>query len=173
MIMQYQGNSPVIGEKVFLAAGSKVIGKVNIGEFSSIWFNCVLRGDIDSITIGKRTNIQDLCVIHTNPGQPTVIEDDVSVGHSCVLHGCRIRRGSLIGMGTIILNEAEIGENSLVAAGSLVTERMIFQPNSLILGSPARVVRELTVEEIRSNQTLLERYMVRGQEYLKMYPSSY
>lgn len=166
MIIPYQEKIPQIGEKVYLAEGSKVIGSVTVGEFSSIWFNCVLRGDIDSITIGRRTNIQDLSVIHVNPGQPAIIEDDVSVGHSCILHGCRIGRGSLIGMGAIILNDAVIGENSLVGAGSLVTEKKIFPPNSLILGSPAKVVRELTAEEIRSNHLIAERYRQRGQEYL-------
>ncbi|NLI93829.1 MAG: gamma carbonic anhydrase family protein [Peptococcaceae bacterium] len=166
MIIQYQGNTPLIGEKVFIADGAKVIGKVSIGEYSSIWFNCVLRGDIDSITIGKRTNIQDLSLIHVNPGQPIIIEDDVSVGHSCVLHGCKICKGSLIGMGSIILNDAEIGENCLVGAGSLVPERKKFPPNSLIMGSPAKVVRELTGEEILSLHSLAKRYLERGQEYL-------
>ncbi len=142
MIIQHQGNLPVIGKNVYLAEGSKIIGKVSISEFSSIWFNCVLRGDIEAITIGQRTNIQDLSVIHVNPSQPTIIEDDVSVGHSCVLHGCTIRKGSLIGMGTIILNDSEIGENCLVGAGSLIPERKIFPPNSLILGSPANQGRD-------------------------------
>lgn len=165
MIIQHQGNTPIIGENVFIAEGAKVIGRISIGAYSSIWFNCVLRGDIDSITIGKRSNIQDLSVIHVNPGQPTIIEDDVSIGHSCVLHGCKICKGSLIGMGTIILNNAEIGENCLVGAGSLVPERKIFPPNSLIMGSPAKVVRELTAEEIKSLHSLAERYVEKGQEY--------
>jgi carbonic anhydrase/acetyltransferase-like protein (isoleucine patch superfamily) len=166
MIIQYQGHTPQICPNVFIAEGAKIIGQVSIGEQSSIWFNCVLRGDIDSISIGSRTNVQDLSVIHTNPGQPTIIEDDVSIGHSCVLHGCKIRKGSLIGMGAIILNDAEIGENCLVGAGSLVSERKVFPPNSLILGSPAKVVRELTAEEIESLDTLAKRYLERGQEYL-------
>jgi len=166
MIIQYQGNTPKIDQTVFIAEGAKVIGKVSIGEYSSIWFNCVLRGDIDSITIGERTNIQDLSVIHVNPGQPVIIEDDVSIGHSCVLHGCKISKGSLIGMGAIILNNAVIGENCLVGAGSLVPERKAFPPNSLIMGSPAKVVRELTVEEILSLRSLAARYRERGQEYL-------
>jgi carbonic anhydrase/acetyltransferase-like protein (isoleucine patch superfamily) len=169
MIIQYKGINPVIGEKVFIAEGAKLIGRVRIGDYSSIWYNCVLRGDIDTITIGQRTNIQDLSVIHVNPEQPVVIEDDVSVGHSCVLHGCTIRRGSLIGMGTIILNDAEIAENCLVGAGSLIPERKVFPPNSLILGSPAKVVRELTAAEIQSIRSLGQRYMERGQEYLSAF----
>ncbi len=167
MIIQYQGNIPQVEENVFIAEGAKIIGKVHIGEYSSIWYNTVIRGDIDSIMIGRRTNIQDLSVIHVNPGQPTIIEDDVSVGHSCVLHGCKIRKGSLIGMGTIILNDAEISESCLVGAGSLVPERKVFPPNSLIMGTPAKVIRELTSEEIKSLNTLAERYMQRGQEYLR------
>lgn len=166
MIIQYQGNTPVIGEDVYIAEGAKIIGKVSIGEHSSIWFNCVLRGDIDTITIGKRTNIQDLSVIHPNAGHPVMIEDDVSVGHACVLHGCTIRTGCLIGMGAIILNGAEIGENCLVGAGSLIPERKVFPPRSLILGSPAKVVRELTPEEIQSIHAPVDRYTKRGQEFL-------
>lgn len=166
MIFPYRDKKPLIGEHVYIAEGSQVIGDVTIGEYSSIWFNCVLRGDIESITIGKRTNVQDLSVIHTNPGQPTVIEDDVSIGHTCILHGCIIRKGSLIGMGSIILNGSEIGENSLVGAGSLIPERKKFPPNSLILGSPAKVIRELTSEEIASLKNTVARYTDRAQEYL-------
>lgn len=167
MLIQYKGNRPVLANNVYIAEGAKIIGQVAIGEYSSIWFNCVLRGDIESITIGKRTNVQDLSMLHTNFNQPLVLEDDVSVGHSCVLHGCKIRKGSLIGMGAIVLNDAEIGENCLVGAGSLIPERKIFPPNSLIIGSPAKVVRELTPEEIKSMHDLSERYWRRGQEYLE------
>ena len=166
MFLPYQDKKPHVGNQVYIAAGSKIVGDVTIGDYSSVWFNCVLRGDIDTITIGQRTNIQDSTVIHVNPGQPAIIEDDVSIGHSCVLHGCLIRRGSLIGMGSIILNEAEIGENSLVGAGSLIPERKKFPPNSLILGSPAKVVRELTPDEIASLSQTAHNYMNRAQEYL-------
>lgn len=167
MLIQYKGSRPILADHVYIAEGAKIIGKVTIGEYSNIWFNCVLRGDIENITIGKNTNIQDLSTIHTNPGQPVLIEDGVSVGHSCVLHGCTIRRGSLIGMGSIVLNDSEIGENCLVGAGSLIPERKIFPPNSLILGSPAKVVRKLTPQEIESLQDLAERYRIKGQEYLE------
>jgi len=166
MIIQYQGNKPIIEAHVFIAEGAKIIGKIRIGKYASIWFNCVLRGDLETITIGERVNIQDLSVIHTNPGQPTIIEDDVSIGHSCVLHGCTIRKGSLIGMGAIILNDTEIGENCLVGAGSLIPERKVFPAGSLIMGSPAKVVRSLTPEEIDSLSDLSQRYVQRGQEYL-------
>lgn len=165
MIIPYQGKLPVIGENVYIAEGAKIIGNVSIGEYSSIWFNCILRGDIASITIGNRTNIQDLSVIHVNSGIPTLIEDDVSVGHSCILHGCKICKGSLIGMGSILLNESVIGENSMVGAGSLIPERKVFPPNSLILGSPAKVIRELTSEEIESIKITTEHYIQRNLEY--------
>ncbi len=168
MILPYQDKKPQIGDRVYIAEGAQIIGDITIGEYSSIWFNCVLRGDIESITIGKRTNIQDLSVIHANPGQPTIIEDNVSVGHSCVLHGCVIRQGSLIGMGAIILNDSEIGERSIVGAGALIPERKNFPPNSLILGSPAKVVRALSSEEIASLKDITDRYMERAQEYLKI-----
>lgn len=167
-ILPYQDKKPQIGKHVYIAPGAQIIGDISIGEYSSIWFNCVLRGDIEAITIGDRTNIQDLCVIHTNRGQPTVIEDDVSIGHSCVLHACRIGKGSLIGMGSIILNGSEIGEYSLVAAGSLIPERKKFPARSLILGSPAKVVRELSSEEIASLQNTVDRYLLRAKEYMKI-----
>lgn len=168
MIINYKGITPSISENVYIAPGVSVIGKVEIGKYSSIWFNSVLRGDIDSITIGERTNIQDLTVIHPNPGAPVTIEDDVTVGHSCVLHGCTIKKGSLIGLGSMILNNSEIGENCFVGAGSLIPEGKIFPPNSLIFGSPAKVVRELTAEEIENfhvNSTQL--YASLGQEFLQ------
>ncbi|MGI6450209.1 MAG: gamma carbonic anhydrase family protein [Desulfitobacteriia bacterium] len=166
MLIPYQGNTPQIGANVYIAEGAQVIGRVKVGELSSIWFNCVLRGDINSITIGKRTNIQDLSVIHVNTDQPVIVEDYVSIGHSCVLHGCTIKKGSLIGMGAIILNQSVIGENCLVAAGSLVPERKVFPPNTLILGSPAKAVRELSPEEIESLRQTSLRYVQRGQDYL-------
>ena len=167
MLIPFDGFTPKIGKNVYIAPGASIIGQVEIGEFSSIWFNSVLRGDIDSITVGKRTNIQDLCVIHLNKGQPVIIEDDVSIGHSCVLHGCRIRQGTLIGMGSIILDDSEIGENCLIGAGSLITERKVFPPRSLIFGSPAKVIRELTPQEIESIYQNAEVYRARAQLYLK------
>lgn len=165
MILPYQGKIPKLGKNVYLAEGVKIIGEIEIGDFSSVWFNSVLRGDISSITIGKRTNIQDLSVIHVYHGEPVVIEDDVTVGHSCVLHGCTIRRGCLIGMGSIILNNSEIGECSMVGAGSLIPQNKVYPARSLILGSPAKVIRKLTEEEISHNIQVAENYKLRGQKY--------
>lgn len=169
MILTYKDKTPLIGERTYIADGAQIIGDVSLGDYCSIWFNSILRGDLAPIIIGKRTNIQDLTVIHVNPDQPTIIEEDVSVGHSCVLHGCKVRTGSLIGMGTIILNDSEIGEFSLVGAGSLIPERKKFPPYSLILGSPAKVIRELSKEEVESLQGTTQRYMHRAQEYLDSY----
>ena len=166
MLIPYLEHYPQVATNVFIAPGAKIIGQVSIDTEASIWFNCVLRGDIEQIKIGSGTNIQDLSVIHTNPGHPTIIKNNVTVGHSCVLHGCTINEHCLIGIGAIILNGAVIGENSLVAAGSLIPERKIYPPNSLILGSPAKVIRELTEQEIDSIRASAERYKKRGQEYL-------
>ncbi len=126
-----------------------VIGDVVIGADSSVWPNTVIRGDVNSIRIGARTNLQDLSVCHVDSGGwPLVLEDEITVGHRVVLHGCHIKARSLIGIGSIIMNGAVIGEESLVGAGSLVTEKTIIPPRTLALGSPAKVKRDLTPEEV-------------------------
>lgn len=165
MIYSFKGKIPKLGKNVFLAEGTQIIGEVEIDEESSIWYNSVLRGDLASIRIGKRSNIQDMTVIHVNQGQPVIIEDEVSVGHSVILHGCTIKRGSLIGMGAIILNGAVIGEETLVAAGSLVTENKTFPPRVLLMGSPAKIVRELTDQEILSHRATAGRYVEKAYEH--------
>lgn len=165
MIFSFNDKTPKIEENVFLAEGSQVIGEVQIGEKASVWYNSVIRGDLASITIGKRSNIQDLSVLHVNRNQPLVIEDEVSIGHSVVLHGCTIKSGSLIGMGTIILNNSIIGEETLVAAGSLIPENKTYPPRVLLMGSPARVIRELTEEEIESLHQTAERYYQKAIEH--------
>lgn len=139
---------PVIGRDVFVAPNATLIGDLEIGDESSVWFGAVLRADIGSIRIGARTNIQDLACVHlTNGLSNTTIGDDVTVGHGAILHGCSVGDRCLIGMGSIILDNAVIGEGSLVAAGSLVPPRMVIPPRSLVRGSPAKVVREVTAEE--------------------------
>jgi carbonic anhydrase/acetyltransferase-like protein (isoleucine patch superfamily) len=165
MIIKYKGINPKIHESCFIAPSADIIGKVEIGENSSIWFKAVLRGDIASIIIGKNTNIQDGCIIHCGYGIDTVVGDGVVVGHNAVLHGCQIGDNCLIGMGAIVLNEAKIGENCIIGAGALITLGKQIPPNSLVLGSPAKVIRELTQEEIQSIAQSAQRYVNHGREY--------
>lgn len=141
--------SPQLDASVFVARGAHIIGDVAIGKDSSIWFNSVLRGDVNSIRVGERTNIQDLTMVHvTFDASPTIIGNDVTIGHSCIIHACTIRDFALIGMGSQILDEAEIGECVLLGAGSLVTSKMKIPPRSKAFGRPAKVVGQLTDEEI-------------------------
>jgi carbonic anhydrase/acetyltransferase-like protein (isoleucine patch superfamily) len=133
-----------------VAENAVIIGDVEIEEDASIWYNCVLRGDVNYIRIGKKTNIQDGTVIHVSRKKEyaTIIEDEVTVGHSATIHGCYIETGSLIGIGAIILDGARIGKNSLIAAGALITPNTVIPERSLVMGSPARVKREMTDEEV-------------------------
>jgi carbonic anhydrase/acetyltransferase-like protein (isoleucine patch superfamily) len=147
-----------VDPSAYIAPGAVLVGDVSIGARSSVWFGCVLRADTDRIQIGAGSNIQDLTVIHGDAGDPTIIGDGVTVGHRVVLHGCRIGDGALIGMGAIILNNAEIGAQCLVGAGALVTMGKVFPPRTLILGSPAKAVRELTQAEIDDNAASAEHY---------------
>ncbi len=160
MIIKFKGKKPQIAKRVFCAKGAKIIGDVEIGADSSIWFNCVLRGDVNSIKIGKRSNIQDLTTIHVwhktfdskgavvDHGFPVVIGNDVTIGHNCVIHACELKDRVLVGMNAVVMDGAVIGEDSIVGAGSVVTKGKEFPPRSLILGNPAKLVRELRTEEI-------------------------
>ncbi|MCY3768405.1 MAG: gamma carbonic anhydrase family protein [Gammaproteobacteria bacterium] len=150
---------PEIAGSSFIAPSAELIGWVCVGEQASIWFNTVLRGDNELISIGERSNVQDCSVLHTDPGIPLTIEDNVTVGHSTMLHGCRIQSGSLIGIGSIILNNAVIGRNCLVGANALVTENREFPDGTLILGSPARVIRDLTDGERQEVEALAQSYV--------------
>jgi len=150
-IVPFEGASPRIHPTVFIAPGARIVGDVEIGERSSIWFNVVIRGDVHFIRIGRRTNIQDLTMCHvTHKKHPLVIGDDVTVGHSAVLHGATIGDRILIGMGAIILDRSIVGDESLIAAGALVREGFHVPPGTLAAGVPAKVVRELTDDERRS-----------------------
>lgn len=164
MLYEYKGKKPLVDPTAFIAEGAKVVGDVVIGKESSIWYNAVLRGDLAPITIGSRVNIQDDCIGHVNTDQPLIVEDDVSVGHGAIIHGCRIGRGTLIGMGAIVLNGAEIGEYALIGAGALVTENKNIPPRTLVLGTPARVVRELTEKDLERMRRTMESYVEKGQE---------
>ena len=151
----------MISANVYCAPSAEIIGDVLIGEGSSIWFNVTLRGDVMPIRIGRETNIQDNTVLHgTYEEAACTLEDRVTIGHSVTLHGCTIRRGSLIGMGSIVMDNAEIGEHSLVAAGSLVTEGKKFPPRSLIVGRPALVKRPLTEEEVKNLELSADNYLM-------------
>lgn len=139
-----------IDETVFIAEGARLAGEdITIGPGSSVWYNAVIRCDEDcSVTIGERTNVQDLCMVHTSPGNSVSVGDGVTVGHSCIIHGCTIGDNSLIGMGSIIMDRAVIGNNCVIGAGSLVTEGKVIPDGSMAFGRPAKVVKELTEEQI-------------------------
>lgn len=159
MIKSFQNSQPKIHETAFVAETAIVIGDVEIGAESSVWFGSVIRGDVNYIRIGARTNVQDGSIIHvTSKTHPTVLEDEVTLGHRVTLHGCYIEQGSLIGIGAIVLDGARIGKNSLVAAGSLVTPNTIIPPKSLVMGSPAKVKRELTEEELNDLPRFWQNY---------------
>lgn len=147
-IYELDGVAPVISPSAWVADSSEVIGRVELAEDASIWFKTVVRGDTDHIRIGVGANIQDACVLHADHGSPLTIGNHVTVGHQVMLHGCTIGDESLIGIGAVVLNGAKIGKNCLVGAGALVTEGKEFPDGSMILGSPAKVVRQLTPEQI-------------------------
>lgn len=148
MLVKYEGKKPVIGENVLIQEGVHIEGDVVIGNNTSIWYNSVIRGDFAKITIGNETNIQELSNLHCETGKPIVIKDRVTIGHNVIIHSATIESNVIIGMGSIVLDDAYIPSNCFVGAGSLVTSSGKFRPNTLILGSPAREIRELTKEEI-------------------------
>src|SRR5437870_11433872 len=167
MIRSFRGVHPQIHANAFVDQSAQVIGDVHVGEESSIWCNAVVRGDMYYIRIGNRTNVQDNSVIHTRTGaHPTILEDEVTVGHSVTLHGCYVEHGSLIGIGSIVLDDARVGAQSLVAAGSLVSPGTIIPPRSLVMGMPARVKRELTDEEVAGLDRYWQNYVEFSAHYL-------
>lgn len=149
----------------FIADSADIVGDVILGKEVTVWFQSVIRGDSNYVRIGNRTNIQDGTIVHIDHHSPVVIGDDVTVGHQCIIHGCKIEKGALIGMGTTILNDAVIGENSLIGAGSLVTEGKVIPPNVLAFGRPAKVIRPLTEEEIAKNLANTLHYVELGYEF--------
>ncbi|WMT42705.1 gamma carbonic anhydrase family protein [Paenibacillus sp. D2_2] len=165
MLIEYLGRRPNLDPSVFVAEGAKVIGELTVGKDSTIWYNAVLRGDLAPIIIGERCNIQDGVIGHVNTAQPLIVQSEVSVGHGAIIHGATIGQGTLIGMGAIVLNGADIGEYALVGAGSLVTENTKIPPYTLSLGTPARVVRDLTEDDLLRMKRTMESYVVKGQEY--------
>lgn len=143
MLLAYSGRTPRIAVSAFIAPSADLIGDVEVGENSSVWFQTVLRGDIEPVRVGANSNIQDGCVLHTVEGSPAIVGAWVTVGHRAVIHGCTIEDHCLIGMGAIILNGVRVGEGSIIAAGALVAENTIVPPRSLYMGVPARFRREL------------------------------
>ena len=167
MLRTFQGIRPTIADSAFIEETAVIIGDVVIGEDSSIWFNTVVRGDVHYIRIGRRTNIQDLCMLHvTHDTHPLMIGNEVTVGHRVVLHGCTIQDRVLIGMGAIVMDGAVIGEDCIVGAGSLVTEGTVVPPKSLIFGSPARIRRPATEKELAWIAQSAENYVRYARQYL-------
>lgn len=150
----------------FVAQGAIIVGDVTLGEKTSVWFNAVLRGDTTPITIGARSNIQEGCILHADPGFPAIIGQGVTVGHGAIVHGARVGDNALIGMRATLLNGVEVGENCIVGAAALLTEDKVFPPGSLILGVPAEVVRPLTPEEIEHNRTAAAEYVKRSRAFM-------
>ncbi len=148
-VFKLGNKKPEIDPSVYIAPTATVVGDVSIGKNSSIWFNCVARGDVAAITIGERTNIQDITMLHVNFGKPLVIGSQVTVGHSCIVHGCIIEDDCLIGMGAIIMNGAKIGTGSIVASGSVVLQESVIPPFSLVTGTPGRVKRTLDKDALK------------------------
>jgi carbonic anhydrase/acetyltransferase-like protein (isoleucine patch superfamily) len=168
MIRPFRGVHPQIHPTAYVEPSAQVIGDVHLGEEASIWCNCTVRGDMYYIRIGDRSNVQDNSVLHTRTGShPTILEEEVTVGHSATLHGCYVERGSLIGIGSILLDDVRIGERSLVAAGSLVSPGTIIPPRSLVMGAPARVKRPLTDEEVANLELFWKNYVEYTHEYRK------
>lgn len=161
MLLRYKGILPSLGENVYIEESARVIGDVEIGRDSSIWFNAVVRGDVHYIRIGERTNVQDNSTLHvTKDIYPLIIGSDVTIGHNVILHGCTVKDRCLIGMGAIILDNAEVGEDCVIGAGTLVKEGTVIPPGSLVVGVPGRIARDVRPEEkariLRSAQNYIE-----------------
>jgi len=165
MIHHYKDKHPIIHPSAYIAHDATVIGDVTIGEEASIWFKAVIRGDVNAIHIGNRVNIQDLSLIHQSPDFPVILHDNVTIGHQVTLHGCTVHQHALIGMDSILLDGAEVGEFAYVGAGSLVTKTSDIRPYTLAFGRPAKVVRELTEEEIAELKRINQSYVDKSRYY--------
>ncbi|MDZ5472787.1 gamma carbonic anhydrase family protein [Bacillus sp. 31A1R] len=165
MLHSYSSKKPNVDESVFLAPGCHVIGDVTIGKQSSVWFNAVLRGDEDAIKIGERCSIQDNVTCHLFEGSPLVVEDEVTVGHNAILHGCTVRKRSIVGMGSTILDGAEIGEECIIGANTFIPAGKKIPPRSLVVGSPGKVIREIEEKDLELIQLSIDTYVQKGKEY--------
>lgn len=164
-LFSYDGAAPSVDQSAFIAPNATVVGRVSIGAESSIWFQCVLRGDINSIAIGSQTNIQDACLLHVTHRHPLVVKDRVTVGHGAILHGCEIKSDCLIAMGAIILDGAVVGEGCLIGAGSLIPPGMQIPTGSLVMGVPGKIIRQLSSED--------KKQMIHGWQNYIGYAGSY
>lgn len=166
MIKSYRDESPRLGEGVFIEDSAQVIGRVEVGAQASIWFNAVVRGDVNTIHIGARTNVQDGTVVHVTKHHPTWVGDEVTIGHNVTLHGCRVEAGCLIGMGAVVLDDVVIGAGSIVAAGAVVTPGSRIPPGSLVMGAPAKVRRSLKPEEQVALRQSAQNYIHYARDYM-------
>lgn len=165
MIKNFRGIKPNIDPDTFIAENVSLIGNVSIGKGSSIWFNAVLRGDIEKITVGMYSNIQDNAVLHTSKNIPTKLGDYTVVGHNAIIHGCTIGNNCLIGMGSIVLDEVIIGDNCIIGAGTVITAKTIIPSNSVVIGVPGRIIRETTSKDINLIRNNAKRYNQLYKEY--------
>ena len=165
MIYDLEKNVPEISADSWVAPNAIIIGKVKLEKNSSIWFNAVLRGDIEKIVIGENSNIQDGSVLHTDPGYPLTVGKGVTVGHMVMLHGCEISDDTLVGIGSTILNKAKIGKNCIIGANTLVTENKTIPDSSLVLGSPGKVIRKVTDDEIKVIRENAKHYVKNSKRY--------
>jgi gamma-carbonic anhydrase len=166
MILAFKEFTPVLGKDVYIADNAAVIGDVQLADDASVWFGAVLRGDVGPIRIGPRSNVQDLCAVHTTGGvSKTTVGADVTIGHGCVIHGAEIGDRCLIGMGSVLLDNVVVGEESVIAAGTLLTSRMVIPPRSLVMGRPGRIVRELEPNERKLSMTGVAHYLELSRVY--------
>ncbi|MDC3233007.1 gamma carbonic anhydrase family protein [Pelagibacteraceae bacterium] len=167
MIYDFEGHTPKLDPNSWVASNSVIIGKVELKKDSNIWFNVTLRGDVEPITIGEGSNVQDGSVVHSDPGCPVIIGKNVTIGHLAMLHGCVIEDDCLIGIGSTILNKAKIGKNSIIGANALVTENKVIPERSLVLGSPGKIIRQVTDKEIGEIKENAEHYVANYKKYKK------
>ena len=167
MIYDFEGHTPKVDQNSWVASNAVIIGKVELKKDSNIWFNVTLRGDVEPITVGEGSNVQDGSVVHSDPGCPVIIGKNVTIGHLVMLHGCVIEDDCLIGIGSTILNKAKIGKNSIIGANALVTENKVIPERSLVLGSPGKIVRQVTDEEIKSIKENADHYVANYKKYKK------
>lgn len=165
MIYPYNDKTPVIADSAYIADYVTITGDVTIGEETNIWFNTSIRGDVAPTVIGKKVSIQDNSVLHQSPNNPLIIEDEVTIGHQVILHSCKIRKKALIGMGSIILDNAEIGEGAFIGAGSLVPQGKVIPPHSMAFGRPAKVIRPVNDEDRKDMERIVREYVEKGQYY--------